>query len=61
MDMLMLDVTDIPDAQAEDTVTLIGQDGKERITADDLAALAGTIGYEIICAISKRVPRVYHT
>ncbi len=61
MDMMMLDVTDIPDVQAEDTVTLIGQDEKERISADDLAHLAGTIGYEIVCAISKRVPRVYHT
>ncbi len=57
MDQLMCDVTGI-DVSAGDTVTLIGQDGKEQITADELASLYGTIGYEVVCLISKRVPRV---
>ena len=58
MDQLMIDVSDI-DAQAGDIVTLIGTDGNECITADELASLYGTIGYEVVCGISKRVPRIY--
>lgn len=57
MDQLMCDVTGI-DVEAGDTVTLIGTDGCETITADELASLYGTIGYEVVCLISKRVPRV---
>ncbi|MBE6844879.1 MAG: alanine racemase [Ruminococcus sp.] len=59
MDQLMLDVTDVPDVKEGDIVTLIGRDGDEEITADELAALYGTIGYEVVCGISKRVPRIY--
>ena len=59
MDQTMIDVTDIPGVAVGDTVTLFGTDGDESITADEVAAAAGTIGYEIICGISKRVPRVY--
>lgn len=59
MDMMMLDVTDVPHVQVGDAVTLIGRDGEHCITADDLAALCDTIGYELVCGISKRVPRVY--
>lgn len=55
MDQMMIDVTDIPDAALYDEVTLIG----EGYTADDMARDAGTIGYEIVCDISARVPRVY--
>jgi alanine racemase len=60
MDMLMIDVTDVPpaDAGVGSVVTLLGRDGGETITVDDLAAWAGTISYEILCGISKRVPRV---
>lgn len=58
MDQLMIDVTDIPDAAEGDVVTLFGTDGGEKITADDLAEIIGTIGYEIVCGISPRVPRV---
>lgn len=60
MDQFMIDVTDIPEAASHDTVTLIGSDGDEKITADDVAALAGTIGYEITCGITSRVPRVVY-
>ena len=57
MDQLMVDATDI-DVNVGDIATIIGRDGNENITADDLAALYGTIGYEIVCGISKRIPRV---
>lgn len=57
MDQLMLDVTDI-DVKAGDIATMFGKDGNEKITADELADIYGTIGYEIICGISMRVPRV---
>ena len=59
MDQIMVDVTDIPGVGMGTKVTLIGQDGKEVITADDMANAIGTIGYEIVCNISKRVPRKY--
>ena len=59
MDQLMIDVSDVPEAKAGDIVTLIGKEGDERITADDLAQIYGTIGYEVVCGISKRVPRIY--
>lgn len=57
MDQLMVDVTGI-DVKAGDIATIIGTDGDETITADSLASLYGTIGYEIVCGISKRIPRV---
>ena len=59
MDQLMIDVTDIPDVKVGDVVTLFGKDGKEEITLDELAALAGTISYELLCMIGRRIPRVY--
>lgn len=59
MDQLMVDVTDIPQVQEEDEVTLIGKDGQERITAEEMAELGGGFHYEILCGIGKRVPRVY--
>ncbi|MBR4627053.1 MAG: alanine racemase [Ruminococcus sp.] len=59
MDQLMIDVTDVPEAASGDIVTLIGRDGDDRITADELASVYGTIGYEVVCGISKRVPRIY--
>jgi len=59
MDMCMIDVTDVPDAREGDDVVLIGSQGSERITADDIAAKIGTIAYEVLCGISSRVPRIY--
>ena len=58
MDQFMCDVTEIEDVKAGDIVTLMGIDGNEKITADDIAEVTGTIGYEIVCGISPRVPRV---
>ena len=59
MDQFMVDVTEIPEAREDDTVTLVGRDGEEEITIEELAELGGGCQYEIICGISKRVPRVY--
>jgi len=59
MDQFMVDITHIEGVNIDDTVTLIGTDGEAVITADDVAELCGTISYEILCGISKRVPRVY--
>jgi len=59
MDQMMLDVTGIPDVHMGSQVVLIGKSGEETITADDLAHLYGTIGYEVVCGVSKRVDRVY--
>jgi alanine racemase len=60
MDMLMIDVTDVPPADAGlgGAVTLIGRDGADQIMVDDLAGWAGALSYEILCGISKRVPRI---
>jgi len=57
MDQMMVDVTGIPDVHPGDTVTLMGEDGSERITAEDLAAWAGTISYEVLLAATGRVHR----
>jgi alanine racemase len=59
MDLTMLDVGHIPDVDLEDEVVIIGQQGKESITADEIASLLGTINYEVTSAITARVPRVY--
>ena len=59
MDQFMIDVTGIPEAQVGDTVTIFGRDGDDEITADDVADMIGTIGYEVTCLITPRVPRVY--
>ena len=58
MDMTMLDVTGVPGVAVGDEVVLIGTQGNERITADDIAAKTGTIAYEVLCGISGRVPRI---
>ena len=59
MDQLMIDITDVPEAEVGSVVTLIGSDGNDCITADDLASIYGTIGYEVVCGISKRIPRIF--
>jgi len=60
MDQAALDVAAVPNIQVGDVVTLIGRDGDAVLTADDLAEAAGTISYEVLCAISNRVPRRYN-
>ncbi len=58
MDFIMVDTTDIPGIQLEDEVVLLGKNGEERITAEDLAALVGTINYEIVTRINNTIPRI---
>jgi len=54
----MIDATDVPGARVGDEVVLLGGQGGERITAQDLSDLCDTIPYELFCAIGSRVPRV---
>ena len=59
MDQFMVDVTDIPEVREWDEVTLVGRDGEEEISMEQLEALCGGFRYEIPCVLGKRVPRVY--
>ena len=59
MDQLMVDVTHIPDVALDDRVTLVGRDGDEEITMEQIAAAADSFNYEFVCGISRRVPRIY--
>lgn len=59
MDQMMVDVTNIPDVKDGDSVIIMGSDGKNTVSAEELANIAGTINYEIVCDVGKRVPRVY--
>lgn len=59
MDYTCVDVTDVADASVGDPVTLLGAEGEERIPATELARLADTIPYEILCGIGRRVKRQY--
>jgi alanine racemase len=59
MDQLMVDVGRIPGVLQGDEAVIMGRQGDQEITADDLAAKLGTISYEVLCTISERVPRVY--
>ncbi|MBP3684271.1 MAG: alanine racemase [Oscillospiraceae bacterium] len=59
MDQLMVDVTDIPGVIPGDRVTLVGTDGENTITMEEISAVADSFNYEFVCGISRRVPRVY--
>lgn len=59
MDQTMLDVTDIPNVSVGDEAVILGAQGEERIDAEELAGWAGTISYEVLLAITQRVPRIY--
>ena len=59
MDMILIDVTEVPDVQMEDEVVIFGKQGEEEITVEELAKRSNTIPYEILCNVGKRVPRVY--
>ena len=59
MDQLMIDVTGIEHVKSGDIVTLIGQDGNERVTIDEWSRCVHTINNDLVCQISARVPRFY--
>ncbi|MCU1246778.1 MAG: hypothetical protein JWN02_2688, partial [Acidobacteria bacterium] len=60
MDLTTIDVTDIPGSAVGDEVMLIGKQGTDEITADEMASRIGTISYEVFCGVSARVPRMFH-
>ena len=60
MDQLMVDVTDIPEAEKGDEVTLLGKSGDACITLEELGELSGRFNYEFACLITPRVPRVHY-
>ncbi|MCH5256494.1 MAG: alanine racemase [Lachnospiraceae bacterium] len=59
MDQFMVSVNNIPEAKEGDEVTLIGQEGKEQLTMEELGDMSGRFNYELACMLSKRIPRVY--
>ncbi len=59
MDQFMVDVSHIPEAREGDAVILVGEDGDERITMEELGDLSGRFNYEFACDLGKRIPRVY--
>jgi len=59
MDLTMLDVGHIPEAVMGSEVVVFGQQGNDEISADEIAETIGTINYEIVTAITGRVPRIY--
>ncbi len=58
MDLTLVDVTDLPEVNLGDEAVLLGEQGTERITAEELAEKTSTISYEIFCSVSARVPRI---
>jgi len=62
MDLTLIDVTDVPEVQIDDQVTLLGYNRNSpdlKITAEELARIVGTLSYEVTCGVSERVPRVF--
>lgn len=59
MDQCMINATNADNIKVDDIVTIMGSDGDERISASELAGYMGTINYEIVCLIGKRIPRIY--
>ena len=60
MDQFMVDVTDLADVCCGDTVTLVGRDGAEQITLEELGERSGRFNYEFACDLGKRIPRVFY-
>ena len=59
MDQMMVDISSVPEAAIEDSVTLVGRDGEAFISAEEIADMAYSFNYEFVCGIARRVPRVY--
>ena len=57
---MKVDVTDIPDVKIGDEVTLIGRDGDEVITMEEVGSLSGRFNYEFVCVLRKRIPRGFY-
>jgi alanine racemase len=59
MDLTTIDITDVPGMTVGDAVTLLGAEGNVRIDAQQIAQVAGTISYSVLCGIHARVKRIY--
>jgi alanine racemase len=59
MDMTVVDITGVPGVRTGDVATLLGSEGGESITVDEVAELAGTISYEVLTGLTQRLPRVW--
>jgi alanine racemase len=59
MDLTVVDITDVPDVVAGDVATLLGSDADEAITVDEVAEMAGTISYELLTGLTRRLPRIW--
>lgn len=60
MDQFMVDITDIEGVTLDSEVTLVGTDGDECISVEEISAMAGSFNYEFVCMVGKRIPRVYY-
>lgn len=60
MDQFMIDVSEIPEVAQGDVVTLIGRDGSEEITVEEIGCLSYSFNYEVVCNVGKRIPRIYY-
>ncbi len=61
MDQTIVNLDDVPQAETGDEVVIVGRQGEEGLRPGDLAEVWGTIGYEVVCGLSARVPRLYHS
>lgn len=59
MDQIMVNVSEIENVEEGDIVTIVGRDGQEQITVEELTAMTGSFSYEFVCNVGKRVPRIY--
>ncbi len=59
MDFIMVDVTDVPGVAMGDEVVLMGKQGREQITTEEIAEKINSVSYDVLCSIGKRVPRIY--
>ena len=59
MDVTVVDITGVPEVTEGDVATLLGSEGEQSLTIDDLAALAGTISYEVLTGMTARLPRIW--
>ncbi len=60
MDVTVVDISRVPDARTGERVTFIGSDGDEEIAVEEVADLAGTVNYEVLTGLTRRLPRIWH-
>ncbi|MDD2221725.1 MAG: alanine racemase C-terminal domain-containing protein, partial [Clostridia bacterium] len=60
MDQLMVDITDFSDVAMGDCAVLLGKDGDQEISLDEMASKMGVINYEVLCRLGCRLPRIYY-